>query len=235
MRYKIKNLINAMRCVLRVARNKGMTYVELIVVLSIFAIMSSIVLFNYGKFQAKVDINNLANDIALKIVQAQKDAMSGKLPTQTPFVSPWKPSYGVYFDPTVHYKFIYFTDLYNSKYYNSSSCTPPITIESGDCLDEINITKGNYISELKVYRNDNTTEILATNLSITFTRPNSGAFFESNGLPLEDVSYIQITITSPQSVSARIKLYSSGRVEILPGLTQSSLNESVPIDNTQVS
>ncbi|KKQ07855.1 MAG: hypothetical protein US18_C0006G0001, partial [Parcubacteria group bacterium GW2011_GWB1_36_5] len=55
----------------RIKKNRGMTYVELIVVLSIFAVMSSIVLFNYGEFQAKVDIKNLASDIALKIVEAQ--------------------------------------------------------------------------------------------------------------------------------------------------------------------
>ena len=52
--------------------NKGMTYVELIVVLSIFSIMTSIVLFNYNEFQAKVDIKVLANDIVLNIVEAQK-------------------------------------------------------------------------------------------------------------------------------------------------------------------
>ena len=32
----------------------GMNYVELIVVLSIFSLLSSVVLFNYGGFQAKV-------------------------------------------------------------------------------------------------------------------------------------------------------------------------------------
>ena len=51
--------------------SNGMTYIELIVVLSIFAVMTSIVLFDYGGFQAKVDIKNLASDVALQIVQAQ--------------------------------------------------------------------------------------------------------------------------------------------------------------------
>ena len=69
---------------------KGMTYVELIVVLSIFSAMTSVVLFNYGEFQAKVDIKNLASDIALKIVEAQKSSLSGKLPESFPVN--WKPS-----------------------------------------------------------------------------------------------------------------------------------------------
>ena len=55
-----------------------MTYVELIVVLAIFAILSSVVMFNYGNFQAKVDIKNLGSDIALKIVRTQ--GHNGKVP-----------------------------------------------------------------------------------------------------------------------------------------------------------
>src|SRR3989344_6451778 len=74
---------------------RGMTYVELIVVLGIFGVISSVVMFNYGEFQDKVEIKNLASDIALKVVEAQKSAMSGKLPVNPP--SGWKPAYGVYF------------------------------------------------------------------------------------------------------------------------------------------
>ncbi|MEI8174704.1 MAG: type II secretion system protein [bacterium] len=112
--------------------NAGMTYVELIVVLSIFAVMSSIVIFNYGQFQAKVDIKNLASDIALKIVEAQQSTMSGKLNSGVSMID-WKPSYGVYFNLTVNptnidntdgsiaynKKFNYFVDKDNSKTYAS--------------------------------------------------------------------------------------------------------------------
>ena len=42
-----------------------MTYVELVVVLGIFAVMSNVVIFNYGGFQAKVDIKNLSKHITL--------------------------------------------------------------------------------------------------------------------------------------------------------------------------
>ncbi|WP_146755300.1 type II secretion system protein, partial [Shigella flexneri] len=59
---------------------RGMTYVELIVVLSIFATISSVVIFNYGAFQDRIDIKNLSSDIGLKIVEAQKSSLSGQLP-----------------------------------------------------------------------------------------------------------------------------------------------------------
>ena len=75
---------------------KGMTLIELVVVLAIFAVLSGVAIFNYGGLQTKVDLTNLANDIALQVVQAQNSASSGLLPTQS-HDTPWKPSYGVYF------------------------------------------------------------------------------------------------------------------------------------------
>ena len=114
--------------------SRGMTYVELIVVLSIFGIMSTVAIYNYGAFQAKVDVKNTASDIALKIVEAQKSAMSGNLPSDSP--SGWKSSYGVYFDPStdedltdnifLNKKLIYFKDL--NDIINSYSLTKSSTI-----------------------------------------------------------------------------------------------------------
>jgi len=208
---KIKNLKLKIR-----KYNAGMTYIELIVVLSIFAVMTSIVLFNYGDFQAKVDIKNLASDVALQIVQAQKDSSSGKLPTQLPTVSPWRPAYGLYFDTTTDTNkksFIYFTDLNNNNWYDDLSCSLPPT--SGECLDKINITKNNFISRVDSYLGSVPTQI--TNpIAITFKRPNSGAIFSySDGISLTGFDYVQITISSQDGKStALIKIYPSGRIQV---------------------
>jgi len=78
-------------------RQAGMTYVELIVVLSIFAVMSGVTLFNYTAFEDKVNLQVLTSDIALEIVQAQKDSVYGRIPVQSVSLG-WKPSYGVHFD-----------------------------------------------------------------------------------------------------------------------------------------
>jgi len=98
-------------------RQAGMTYVEIIVVLGIFAVMSSIIMFNYRIFQAKVDIKSLASDIALKIVEAQKSSLSGKLPT-TAQPPTWKPSYGVYFTSGSTTSFTYFADTSGNGMYD---------------------------------------------------------------------------------------------------------------------
>ena len=130
-----------------------MTYIELIVVLSIFAVMSSIGLLNYKAFQAKVDIKNLANEIALKFVQAQKEATSGKLPVFSyPAVDPWKPSYGLYFDPTdTDTSFIYFVDLDNGGDFDAPFNICPNINASIDCIEIITITKGNRIDKIEAF------------------------------------------------------------------------------------
>jgi prepilin-type N-terminal cleavage/methylation domain-containing protein len=88
--------------------DQGMTFIELIVVMGIFAAISSAVLFNYHDFSANAALQNLAQDVALQIKQAQTEAVSGRIPifpqnsnqAGNPNLIPlgWKPSYGIAFD-----------------------------------------------------------------------------------------------------------------------------------------
>ena len=199
--------------------NRGMTYVELIVVSSIFAIMSSVVIYNYQGFQAKVDIKNLASDIALKIVEAQKSSSNGVLPPSTFSITPdWKPSYGVYFEavtpPTPLKQFIYFADLDGATLpqngvFDGSDCTP-------ECLDKITITRNDYISDIVMCSDTGCISSTPSSpLSITFKRTASGATFkDSNGTPITG-DHIQITVKSANGdAKALIKIYPSGRVQV---------------------
>jgi len=204
-KYKAFSISNGMKKLIKIQKNRGMTYVELIVVLSIFSVMTSIVLFNYGEFQARVDIKNLASDIALKIVEAQKLSLSGKLPLQIPTVSPWKPSYGVYFDITNNpTQFIYFVDLNNLNGYEAGAET----------LNVISITRGNYIFAIERCASVACDPGVPTTglLSIVFKRPNSSAIF--TGASVTGSQYVKITIKSPKSATATIKIYPSGRVQV---------------------
>ncbi len=56
---------------LRCKNSKGFTFVEFIVIISIFAIMAAIALFNFKGFRSSIGLNNLAYDIALEIKTAQ--------------------------------------------------------------------------------------------------------------------------------------------------------------------
>ncbi len=196
---KIKNL------------QSGMTYVEIIVVLSIFSMVSTVVLFNYSDFQAKVDIKNLANDIALKLVEAQKAANFGSLPPasqQSSLPVGWKPSYGVYFNLSSDNKaFTYFTDIDDDRVFDGGSC-------SGECIETFTITKGNSVSSIDVFYTGNPTGVSFSNMAISFTRPSSEAEFYSTSSFSSTISYVQITIASSQNPTSRIKIYPSGRIQI---------------------
>jgi len=185
---------------------KGMTYIELIIVLSIFSTITSVILFNYSTFQDKVDMKVLANDIALKIVEAQKSSVAGKLPLETMTPSEdWKPSYGVFFDSTDNKNFIYFADLDNNYLFEDTDC-------SGECLESTLITKNNYISELSIVGSE--CPSTTTNLNIVFKRPDSNAIISSDSILTCDITYAQITLSSQNSVTASIKIYPSGRIQI---------------------
>lgn len=194
--------------------NRGMTYIELIVVMGIFSLLSSVTVFNYRKFQEKVDIKTLANEIALKLVELQKDSTSGKLPDAAKLaqaINPWKPSYGVHFDRSKPQIFYPFVDLDQSK-----SLTGSI-LSSSERLGVAGVTIANIntsISDLAVFYTDGTSKTALTDLGIVFTRPDSVAIFASTDPFTGTVSYAQVTLSSTQGVSAKIKVYASGRIEI---------------------
>ncbi len=55
----------------------GFTLIEFVVIISIFAIMAGVGLFNFRGFQTDVSLTNLAHDIALTIKRAQSEGTSG--------------------------------------------------------------------------------------------------------------------------------------------------------------
>lgn len=191
-----------------------MTYIELIVVMGIFATLLSVAMYNHGKFQDKVAIKTLANDIALKLVEAQKYSVNGKW---SPFAaSGWKPSYGVYFNtlpPGDNRTFIYFADIDAYKDYatgDGSFCPTP-GVSGNKCLEKISLNRGNTIS-LMEYNYSSGSPTPLTALTITFTRPGQEATFRP--APAANFTYAQITLDSPTGVTANIKIYPSGRIQI---------------------
>lgn len=213
---------------------KGMTYIELVVVMSIFAIMSAISFSNFKEFQNKIELKNLATKIALKIIEVQKNSVNGKLSPPTPWVQPnppvppWKPSYGVYFDLDLDQNNVYtddksfyiYTDLDQNGIFDKNFTCPNI---SGECLEKISLNNGHYIYEVS----DNTQQFglrvtpgLLPELSVNFTRPSFKPHF-STVIPGSNVEIviasqkIATPPTPPNYLGAIvIRIWQSGRIEI---------------------
>ncbi|MFA5933810.1 MAG: type II secretion system protein [Candidatus Paceibacterota bacterium] len=219
---------------------RGMTFIELISVISIFAIISGITLFNFSSFGDSITLSNLAQDIALEIKQAQSSATAGE--GFAKFQAGKKPSYGLYFStettPTDRTKkFIYFADKDNDGKYGStgneaSTCEGETNTE---CLKSISINNGYSISSIAVNQNQASNPscppaILpkGKDLAIVFTRPNNDAYFTTNqsgyenkkaiplvtGTPICDA---EITIKSPKNLTRTIVVYSVGQISIQAG------------------
>lgn len=211
-------MISFLKKIKSVSTNKGMTYIELIVVLSIFGIMSSVSIFKYADFEGQVTLQNLSQDIALQVIGAQKKALSGLLPNDgkagSGFVlgnPDWRATYGIYFDIDNNKEFISFIDVDNNNIY--TPVCPTLNDPNSECIDAIKITNGNFIKDICVFDSANNPVCGASKISISFTRPNSQAIIiDANGNPY---SRISINVSNERSAVNRIiNIYSSGRVEV---------------------
>ena len=177
-----------------VSDERGFTLIEMVFVFVIFAIMAGITLFNFREFNNKAVFNNLADDVALRIVQAQKAAISGSLNANF-LGQDVKPTYGVYFSmqtPSASVSavdadqkhFVYFSDnpiagapyngLIGNKVYDlpSSGVCPVTAALNNECLSVTAITTGEYVSNICYVPTTSTAGTCGSyNLSVAFTRP----------------------------------------------------------------
>lgn len=191
---------------------KGMSYVELIVVISIFFIMSAVVLVRNNDFEKRIEVQNLTNQIALKIVQTQKDALSGI--GSTSFFgydligNPIKPSYGIYFNINEsNNSFIYFADYDNSGLFEKSN---------GEMIgNKIEISKGNKIEGINASSPDCGPNIGLKEINIVFKRPDSMAIIRSGEKIGCTFSEAVINFSdSTNKMKGIVRVFSSGRVQI---------------------
>ncbi len=138
---------------------RGFTFVEVITVISIFAIMGSIVLFKFNEFNKRATLENLAQDVALKVVEAQKSAISGV--NSASLGGGIAPAYGMYFANSAtgnaNKKIIYFADIptgantEGDKIYQTTGGTSTLpcgTTYGSECLSVTSISTGEYVSRI---------------------------------------------------------------------------------------
>ncbi len=205
----------------------GLTFLELIFVLFIVAIISSVVLFNYSSFSSNVSIHNLAEDIALTIKQAQTNALSGAgaIGFSTGSANPETtvaPRYGVFFssDSDVNgdwTKYYYFYDLNQDGMMNFSGaipdCSNPPSL-GNECFSVTTIQGGDRLSELTA---GTTTSSGAPSfgLSIVFKRPFPEPTIFVNSTPV--ATSAQIEIESKDGAHKHIVVSQVGQISIEDG------------------
>jgi prepilin-type N-terminal cleavage/methylation domain-containing protein len=161
----------------------GMTLVELVVVLTIFVIVTGLTIFDYRNFRTNISIQNLANDISLSIRKAQSYAIGARVTGIT-----FNNGYGVHFTSAnsaesalsgSNKSFIIFVDGIitgiQDKIY-AYNLTDLVCGTANECNEVLSITTTDKIDA--IYLNDSVTPIADTSaLDISFLRPNPDARF----------------------------------------------------------
>ncbi len=233
----------------------GFTLVELVVVIGILILVSSIILFNYNDFNSNVSLENLSQDIALTIRQAQTLAIGVKgvgTGTNATF-----PGYGIHFqlpadkaNPNLggDKSFIYFADIPsgipsigNKKYDESlgtTDCSDATVSDINECLNIVGISSTDVINRICI--NDSVSDVCypssgsdAPSLDIVFTRPNPEAefYFSNNGFTKSSgISAVTIEIMSPGNRKTKeIKVWNTGQISVDSGASSDTVVVVNPI------
>ncbi len=213
---------------LQASRTSGFTFVELIIVISIFAALSSVVMFNFTDFSSNVKLQNLVQDVALQIRQAQLSGSSGRMPPQvtqgsntftpTDFANGLKPAYGVHFDITENTQFVYFADFDMAtigEYDNSTSYCDVVHYSDNECIDVLSLPDEFIISGIEVIdANGPHLASISTfqSLDIIFTRPKLEASFAVNDPNIGTLISAKITLRSSRGQERTVSVSRIGQI-----------------------
>ncbi|MCX6753554.1 MAG: type II secretion system protein, partial [Candidatus Nomurabacteria bacterium] len=157
----------------------GLTLIELMVVISIFLVITTTVIFNYGTFNSNVSLQNLTDDVALSIRKAQGFAIGARAVGDN-----FRNSYGMHFSVDSsplgslsgsNKSFLMFSvpTADTKKYTDNGSMNDVCGNGSNQCIESFNITSADNIKELQI---DDVSKV-AGSIDIIFTRPNTRAYF----------------------------------------------------------
>ncbi len=166
-------------------KQKGFTLIELMITVSIFAIMTALLVAKYGAFNNGVLLTNLAYDIALNIRSAQSYGLNTK-GTDT-------------FDGQYTVTFVKGAKDFNL---------------SGNGIDKTtNIKRGSSISRLCVGADSNSCSDVNT-LKTVFIRPNPNALIQTSSGISVNYNYGEIEVSSVEGVTKKIVVRSTGQIYV---------------------
>lgn len=208
------------RLLKKINRNStGFSLVEFIVIISIFAIMAGVALFNFGGFNSNVSLNNLAHDIALTVRQAQVYGISA---TEGADINPTSQIRGVYFpylSSNFDNKFTIFLDVNT----DPNNLNPLVTYDLGTDvdLDTVTITTQDSITNIEYGAPGvSTLPSCTSDFVIAFRRPNPTPLIFCGGT---QASFARITVSNQDSVDKYIEIWPTGQIAVVGAPTQGGI------------
>ena len=197
-------------------KQAGFTLVELLVTITIFVMLTGVVLFSQERFNGTIFLSNLSYDIALTLRQAQTYGINIRGFVQGTNTSQFVP-YGVHFDKADAAKsFILFADLdaqiIEGRVTSDGvfDVAPPYSIDPTTCDDRHGcvkryvIQKGNYIKDLCATNSPSCESDDSVNvLDIVFVRPDPNAIITKNGNGNNTYNKAVITLSDASGDNSR--------------------------------
>ena len=202
-------------------KKRGFSFVELMIAVSIFALLSTVTIGSYANFNNRIGVDTLAHQIAQFGHEAQVSALSVKRAYDGNY-----PGYGIHFDSASTTQFVFFADLDGNKTYTESAA--PCGTATSECEKKVNLLKEVSIVALcgnassgGIVDSQNCTSVGLANKSysfdIVFKRPNPDAnIIGRNSLGGSDVPYsaAQVIISSNKGYKKSVQFYITGQVTV---------------------
>src|SRR3989344_3836879 len=196
------------------ASTRGFTLIELVAVMGIIIIVTSVTLANNSRFGGTVLLQNLAYDMALSIRQAQVYGIAVRGYSANNFTA----GYGMHFSTSEaggSTRYELFADAINSNglFDDVAENVSPSPYAIG---------RGYYISGLSVLEVGAPTETPVTTIDILFKRPEPDACISmggvsainGNGKCVGGKERARITVTSPRGESKSILVEATGQISV---------------------
>ncbi len=178
----------------------GFTLIELIVVIAIFGIITSIALFNQGKLNSNILVSNLAYEIALSVREAQSYGVGVRAANTS---NGFEGGYGISFDASRPDDIILFNDKNDDKLFTADEEASRLTIQN---------QRGNKVTAtcISATMGAVTTCVHGSysidHLDIIFKRPNPEALFVKGTLPADvgAAGPAYIVVNTPSGDNCRV-------------------------------
>jgi len=181
----------------------GFTLIEMMVVLAIMIMISTLTLTNYRQFGGKILLSNKAYDVALSIREAQVYGISARFQNDTTFQSiPVGMSFNLNNSNTEYFLF------------RDSSAEDGIFNTGGlEQLSKLTLPTGFVFKEL-CYTDGGTKDCGINRIDVTFKRPESDALIRVGGHSANTYDSFRIVLESHQGDTMTILVEASGQISV---------------------